>query len=63
MAQVIKTWKGTFAFDKNVTLTQYRYEDGSTNHWLLRDRLGHPYNPIDQDEVDKIIRNWKLAEV
>ena len=62
MTKAIKVYVGTRAADYQVTLTQFEYSDGTTNHWLFRDRLGRPYNPVNQAEVDKIINDWKLVE-
>ena len=61
----IRVWKGE-GFNKNATLTQYRYYDGdeyTDNHWLFRDRQGRPYNPEDQAEVDKIVKEWRLKDI
>ena len=62
MAKMIKQYVGTMPCDYQVSLVQYEYEDGTTNHWLFRDRLGRPYNPQTQQKVDSIIKNWKLVQ-
>lgn len=62
-SKIIKKYVGTMPCDKQVSLTQYMYDDGTTNHWLFRDRLGRPANPQNQQEVDYIIKEWRLAEV
>lgn len=62
MAKVIRTWIGTRPCDYQVSLTQFEYSDGTTNHWLFRDRKGFPYNPESQEEVDQIIKAWALVE-
>ena len=60
MSEMIRHYVGTMPLDYQVSLTQYRYSDGTTDHWLFRDRQGRPYNPVNQAEVDRIIKTWKL---
>ena len=63
MSRAIEFYEGTRAYDANVSLTRYEYSDGSTNHWLFRDRKGLPYNPVDGNEAAEIISRWKLQRV
>lgn len=62
MSEAIKVYIG-LGYNKDVTLIQYKYSDGSTNHWLFRNRTGAPYNPESQEEVEKIINDWHLREI
>lgn len=62
MSEMIRYFIGS-GYNKNVTLIEYRYADGTRNHWLFRDRQGRPYNPESQEEAEKIVRDWHLKEI
>ena len=62
MSEMIRYFIGS-GYNKNVTLIEYRYTDGTRNHWLFRDRQGRPYNPESQEEAEKIVRDWHLKEI
>lgn len=62
MNEMIRYFIGS-GYNKNVTLIEYRYSDGTRNHWLFRDRQGRPYNPESQEEAEKIVRDWHLKEI
>lgn len=61
MSTQIERYRGT-GFNKNASLTRYEYSDGTTNHWLFRDRLGRPYNPQTETEAAQIIKDFNMIK-
>lgn len=62
MSTRVELWKSKLSDSREARLERYEYEDGSL-HWHFRDRLGHPYTPTDEADVDKIKKNWILERV
>lgn len=62
MSKQIELYRGT-GFNENATLSRYEYGDGTTNHWLFRNRLGMPYNPESEEEANEIIKRWGLKKI
>lgn len=62
MSTRVELWKSKLPDSREARLERYEYEDGSL-HWHFRDRLGHPYTPTDEEDVNKIKKNWLLERV
>lgn len=61
MYTVTNIWKGE-GYNSEARLIKRVYDTGRTS-WEFRDRQGRPYNPENDNEAHKIIKDWKLKEV
>ena len=62
MSTRVELWKSKLPDSREARLERYLYSDGSL-HWHFRDRMGHPYTPANDGEVEKIKKNWMLEQV
>lgn len=60
MSERVEVWKSS-VFKCEARLERWKYPDGSL-HWHFRDRMGNPYTPRDEEDVNKIKKSWFLEK-